>query len=136
MEPTYSERMRAALRPQTDHEHTTVTYLATVAASQLGLIADMVERRVHTAVRGGRMALADEVLHGWQSDKIEAVNRMMLIASGGDEGQVAPASDTVADATQRAQEVAAAYDRGWSEGVEWARRQHAAGVDPQRWAES
>lgn len=156
MEPTYADRLRDALRPQTEPEHMTVNYLSAVTKLQAETLLGMIERRRRTAVRAARMHVARLALDGWKPDlgsPPDATATMEHLASGGDPEAGIEPEQVAASAVEYQRgfnagiehaagveqyedvrtAVSLAYDRGWREGIEHAREQQLRGIDPELW---
>jgi hypothetical protein len=112
VEPTYAERLRAALRPQTEPEHRTCDYLAAVTKLQATTLLEMIERRVRTTARAARMDVAElavEFTRLAPGSPPDIMARLEHYASGG------------GDDDDLALMLAESYERGWREGVEHGR---------------
>lgn len=122
------------LRPQTEAEHQTVDYIAAVTKLQASTLIRMLERRVRTARRAERMAVAQQVLAYWEpgpSASPDEASQMEHLASGGN-----PSAGTVPEGEDVRTAVSRAYDRGFGEGIADARRWQESGLDPEAWPAS
>jgi hypothetical protein len=154
VEPSYGERLRRALKPQTEAEHQTVDYLAAVTKLQASTVLGVIERRTRTARRYGQMHVAQRVLAYWEPNMSASpteITDMEFLATGGDPS-TGTADDDLHEITARAfkrgfatgltharaehEDPAAtgrAYDRGWNEAVAYCRAQQERGLDPELW---
>ena len=134
MELTYRQRMddahqrlRQALAPQTQQQHAIVDWLRMWDLPTLETLALLVEQSAATRARAHGMRVAqfcEQNFDPAMSAPPDVLATLAHIATGGDDDDgVQPDPATVQDAHQRAREVAAAYDRGFAEGVEHAAQQ-------------